>query len=335
MQKTTNTFSAIPLDQAHEKNNELIKGDGGIIGITENPGALLRWMVARPELARMVKEFETAIEEDNTHQTCTPHHEQPRACQARFITHVQSLVSAIEELGNSFEEESKDLISLVSKDTADPAMKASLNNIESIGKGQYELFVKERLTERSKPIDDSISRNNLPLWKPGSKRSTSKEKMKLKSVKTDCQLFRRPYIGCQSRDGDLDDFFSHENQGSPPSLSDCGRIRSGSKCDLIQCIDKLVGTEESHNTSVVVFDSAFCVQALTPQFCKTFMEYSEIFLPYIKQSIENVQRLDLVWDEYIPNSLKASTRQKRGTGARRRVLPSAMVPQNWRRNSYV
>ena len=60
------------------------------------------------------------------------------------------------------------------------------------------------------------------------------------------------------------------------------------------------------------------------------MEYSEkVLLPYIKQSIENVQRLELVRDEYIPNSLKASTRQKRGTGARRRVLPSAVVPQNW------
>ena len=60
------------------------------------------------------------------------------------------------------------------------------------------------------------------------------------------------------------------------------------------------------------------------------MEYSEkVLLPYIKQAIENVQRLELVRDEYIPNSLKASTRQKRGTGARRRVLPSAVVPQNW------
>ena len=60
------------------------------------------------------------------------------------------------------------------------------------------------------------------------------------------------------------------------------------------------------------------------------MEYSEkVLLPYIKQSIENVQRLELVRDEYIPNSLKASTRQKRGTGARRRFLPSAVVPQNW------
>ena len=196
-------------------------------------------------------------------------------------------------------------------------MKASLNNIESIGKGQYELFIKERLTERSKPIDDSISRNNFPFWKPGSKSSTSKEKMKLKSVETDCQLFWKPYIGCQSRDGDLDDFFSDENQGSPRSLSDCERIRSGSKCDLLQCKDKLVGTEEFHKSSVVVFDGVFCVQMLKPQFCKTFMEYSEVFLPYIKQSIENVQRMDLVWDEYIPNSLKASTRQKRGTGARR------------------
>ena len=67
--KTTNTFSSIPLDLAHEQNNELIKEDGGDIGITENPGALLRWMVAKPELARMVKEFETTIEEDNTNQT--------------------------------------------------------------------------------------------------------------------------------------------------------------------------------------------------------------------------------------------------------------------------
>ena len=141
VQKTTNTFSSIRLDQAHEQNNELIKGDGGIIGITENPGALLRCMVAGPELARMVKDFETTVEEDNTTQTCTPDHEQSRAFQARFISHIQSLVLTIEELGNPLEEESTctDLISLVSKDIAYSAMKATLNNIESIGKGQYEI----------------------------------------------------------------------------------------------------------------------------------------------------------------------------------------------------
>ena len=330
VQKTANAFSSIPLDQAHEQNNELIKGEGGVIGITENPNALLRWMVAGPELARMVAEFERVEEEHIPNQTRNPHHEQSRASQVRFTCHVQSLVSTIEELGNPFEEESMDLISLVSKDIADPAMKATLDKIESVGKDQYESFIKERITERSKPIDDSISRNKLPLWNPMSKSSTSKEKMKLQSVKTDCQLFSKLYIGYQSRDGDLDEFFLHENQGSPPSLSDCGRIRSGTKCDLIHCMDKLGCSVESPKPTVLILDGAVCVQMLKPQFCKTFQEYSEkVFLPYITKSLENVQRVDLVWDEYIPNSLKACTREKRGTGARRRVLPSVTVPRNW------
>ena len=86
-------------------------------------------------------------------------------------------------------------------------MKATLNKIESVEKDQYESFIKGRITERSKSIDDIISRTKLPLWNPMSKSSTSKEKMKLQSVKTDCQLFSKLYIGCQSRDGDLDEFF--------------------------------------------------------------------------------------------------------------------------------
>ena len=95
-------------------------------------------------------------------------------------------------------------------------------------------------------------------------------------------------------------------------------------------MDKLVCSVESPKPTVLILDGAACVQKLKPQFCKTFQEYSEkVFLPYITKSLENVQRVDLVWDEYIPNSLKACTREKRGTGARRRVLPSVTVPQNW------
>ena len=95
-------------------------------------------------------------------------------------------------------------------------------------------------------------------------------------------------------------------------------------------MEKQVGTTESTNPSVVILDGAFCVKMLKPRFCKTFQEYSDkVFLPYIVQSLENVQRLDLVSDEYIPNSLKASSREKRGICARRNVLPSVTVPQNW------
>ena len=56
--KTSNKFSAMALDQSHEQNNAMVKGSGGAVGLTGNPGALRRWMVAGPEIARLTTEFE-------------------------------------------------------------------------------------------------------------------------------------------------------------------------------------------------------------------------------------------------------------------------------------
>ena len=49
LRKTHSKFSFIPIDQGHEQNNEMVKGSGGAVGITENPTAFRRWMVAGPE----------------------------------------------------------------------------------------------------------------------------------------------------------------------------------------------------------------------------------------------------------------------------------------------
>ena len=71
-------FSAIALDQAHEQMNARVKGTGGAVGLTESPGALLRWMVAGPEVARVVEEFEvmacSSFNTENLH-----HHEQTKS----------------------------------------------------------------------------------------------------------------------------------------------------------------------------------------------------------------------------------------------------------------
>ena len=57
-QKTNNMFSSIPIDQAHEQNNKIIKDIGGVIGLTEKPNAFRKWMVSGPEQARLLSEFE-------------------------------------------------------------------------------------------------------------------------------------------------------------------------------------------------------------------------------------------------------------------------------------
>jgi len=49
-QKTKRVFSAIPVDQTHEQNNAHIKGDGGAIGLTDDPRLVLcegGWFLAQ------------------------------------------------------------------------------------------------------------------------------------------------------------------------------------------------------------------------------------------------------------------------------------------------
>ncbi|KAK3731974.1 hypothetical protein QZH41_003373 [Actinostola sp. cb2023] len=46
--------------------------------------------------------------------------------------------------------------------------------------------------------------------------------------------------------------------------------------------------------------------------------------------LRTAKRVDVIWDVYLPDSLKAGTREKRGSGTRRRVLPSSNLPKNWK-----
>ena len=58
--KSSRQFSAVAIDQAHEQANAVIKGDGGAIGMTEDPSALRRWMIAGPEVSHLVDQYEVA-----------------------------------------------------------------------------------------------------------------------------------------------------------------------------------------------------------------------------------------------------------------------------------
>ena len=70
-----------------------MKGDGGAVGLTENPAALRRWMVSGPEMARVVGEFEASTEKRK--KTDTLHHEQAKHAQMAFARDVKALIGAI------------------------------------------------------------------------------------------------------------------------------------------------------------------------------------------------------------------------------------------------
>ena len=55
-----------------------------------------------------------------------------------------------------------------------------------------------------------------------------------------------------------------------------------------------------------------------------------MFKPYILKQLEAAQRVDVVWDVYREDSLKFTTRERRGTGTRRSVALSSKLPKNWK-----
>ena len=99
----------------------------------------------------------------------------------------------------------------------------SIRNMKDVGKKQFKSFVKERLVERKLAITEPLKKNNLNIISTQSKKVVSKDKAK---VKEHCELFSRLFIACQSREGNLDEFFTFENQPWPPSLAQRGKLRS-------------------------------------------------------------------------------------------------------------
>ena len=94
VRKTNRNFSCIGIDQAHEQNNKIVKGDGGAIGIMDNKSKLLRWAVAGPIIADMLN----VQGEMNNGEICS-HHEDNDNFEASFKSDIEALTQASTECG--------------------------------------------------------------------------------------------------------------------------------------------------------------------------------------------------------------------------------------------
>ena len=112
--KSNLEFSALDIDQAHEQANAVIKGDGGAIGVTEDPSALRRWMIAGSEVSHLVAEYESASEAKDANEN-TKHQEQTEHTPKAFFDKIQKLYTVMKDMGNPFMNETGDLFTLDTK----------------------------------------------------------------------------------------------------------------------------------------------------------------------------------------------------------------------------
>ena len=106
------------------------------------------------------------------------------------------------------------------------------------------------------------------------KKIRRQNKAQVATLKEDCVLFSRLYIACQSREGNLQDFFQYENQPWPPSLAKLGEMRSGNKAELLVQLETL-GTvpEVTPSVTAMIMDGAMIAQMLVPGTPDTFSDY--------------------------------------------------------------
>ena len=85
------------LDQCHEQTEAVVKGLGGAIGLTGNPGAFRRWMVAGTEIAMITTEFEeqARLQQDEPGNTRHHRHDQQPLVQTAFLKEVRELVMVL------------------------------------------------------------------------------------------------------------------------------------------------------------------------------------------------------------------------------------------------
>lgn len=329
VRKSSRAFSAIAIDHAHEHNNAVIKGDGGAVGITEDPAALRRWMVAGPEVTRLLTAYEE-LSGKKAAVSKTRHHEENLTAQRSFCDKVKKLSSVMKQMGNPFQEDSSDLLVLDTKDVADPAIAKLVSTHHTRGKAQFKAFMEDLLRQESKSFYQPIKKNHIAFFRLHPVPSSSQEKVS--SLKDDCQLFSRLFISCQSRQCDLAEFFQHENQTAPASLSDSGRLHSCQKSQLVNILEtRIVPSDSEPMAEVLVIDGSALINALPPRTSKTFDDYArEEIRTKLESYCDNYKRVDIVFDLYQKDSLKSETRSKRGNGVRRRVEGSSRTPNNWK-----
>ena len=122
----------------------------------------------------------------------------------------------------------------------------------------------------------------------------------------------------------------HENQPHPPSLSEFGKLRFGKTSDLLTCV-KPASTKPDPLPlyDCKIFNGAAVVHALPSTTVSTFDSHAEnVFIPFSLNHLQSSKRVDIVWDTYKVNSIKDSTREKRGKGQRGKVAGDTKIPPN-------
>ena len=209
MHTTGNKFSVM----VHQHNNAYVKG-------SDNQGARRRRMITGPELAKIHLEVEeqTKNQHDGAYDTGHQHRQdQQSGVQAASVKEDKALVTMLEEMGNPFPEHKQCLLIIAR------IMVKHLRMIMTIvGFSLHQVCDGNSRKVYNTCHTQTLQNINMSLFGKLPDASKSTQKTQLASTNSDGGSFSSLYVSCQTRDGYIDNFVSHENHSTPSTLSTGG-----------------------------------------------------------------------------------------------------------------
>ena len=121
---------------------KILQAHGGAVGLYEDPEALTLFMLAGPDIVRVVKEFETI---NYPPSKSIAHNEEGHSMQVKFRKDVLTFVEVVEQIGNPFLSINDELVALDTQIVMEPAVANSMAQIQDLGKVLHAAYVTECL----------------------------------------------------------------------------------------------------------------------------------------------------------------------------------------------
>ena len=306
--KSHHQFSRIALDQVHEQNNKVIKGQGGSASVlnSQNDSALIRWEICGPEVARIVSEFEELIDNycSSVRSSGTKHHEDNENFRTKFLKDSTSVCQKIPY--NPFEMDF--LTTLNNSDRFEDSVFDNLKKVLPKGEEQVKHFIEERLVFQKIAITEKITKNNFPLLNKTVSPNSTMNFGPVFMNKFRCTVEHRPSLA--------DLVFAEELYGVPHCFAvNVDTMYHGSKSSikdrLKPCHPPIVN---EMSPAARILEASPIIRKLANVSVNNFHEFAIVLSQNVSDLAKGYDPVDIVFDRYFENSQKNKLECKEEVG---------------------
>ena len=212
------------------------------------------------------------------------------------------------------------LISLATKDIATADIQKDLLTAKDKGIKLVCEYLQHSLIDQSVPFFGPLKRNKSRTFGTLYKTTITNKRNEKKTLKADRKLIQQLFNASRAaRKIQMQGILTHELSTVPPSLAGPnGKMNQTTKADIITIVSagmeappSVPDPSESQQTCISIDGHALIQSLGKPKNAKTFYDYAEVFFRSVTRHAKaNVKRIDVVFDTYIKQSIKTTTREK-------------------------